>query len=118
MPQTISDLITTARALIKDNREGVTPRHSDAKLIRYLNLALSDARRLRPDLFLPSVATTDVVYTDANLNTVFPLEYSYVTPFVEYMAAMVSLEEDEYVAEGRAQALAARFAAKLLGKVM
>ena len=54
----VGDLITQAREIIQDTGmefDGEGDRHSDAKLIRYLNTALADAYRLRPDLFFPGV---------------------------------------------------------------
>lgn len=120
MPQAIGELLIRARGLLQDERSGVPPRYSDAKLVGYLNLALADAKRLRPDLFIPDFATTEYDFDDSDtgLAELFPLDYAYTTPFVEYMAGMVSLEEDEHVTDGRAAALLARFAAKLVGKVM
>jgi hypothetical protein len=123
MPLTVNDLLTSVRDQLQDTRllDGsgfaVAPRHSDEKLIRYLNLGLADARRIRPDLFLPSLETDPPLYTTADLATPFVLEYAWSVPFIEYIVGMVSLEEDEYVAEGRAAAMLQRFALKMIGKV-
>lgn len=116
MAQTISELFATVRDQLQDTR--VPYRHSDAKLVRYLNGALRDARRLRPDLFLPGLADTAFSYTAANVtdNTQVPVEESYLTPFIEYVTGLVSVEEDEYVEDSRAAMLLTRFNAKLVGR--
>lgn len=114
MAQSISELIATVRHQLQDTR--VAYRHSDEKLVRYLNAALRDMRRLRPDLFLPDLASTTFAYTADDVALDLPVEESYVTPFIDYLFGIISLEEDEYVEEGRAPALLARFAAKLTGR--
>lgn len=118
MPRTVGEVLTSVRDVLQDSRDPtVAPyRHSTAKLLRYLNSGLASARRLRPDLFFPSAAETDYAFGEADVSTPFPVEFSYVPVFVDYIAGMVSLEEDEYVAEGRAAGLLSRFVGQLVGK--
>jgi hypothetical protein len=116
MARVLSDLLGIARSLLQDTRTGASQRHSDDKLLGYLNLALADARRLRPDLFTPDVSASLPYYTSANVGDAFPVDESYMPAFIEYIAGMVSMEEDEYVAEGRAAALTVRFTQRLVGK--
>jgi len=117
---TIGELVTTARDLLQDNRDPAKApyRHIDEKLCRYLNMALMDAKRLRPDLFLPDISTKEFAFAKTDFAVPFPLEYMYQSPFIEYMVGMVSVEEDEYVEEGRAAALLMRFGAKLMTRNM
>jgi hypothetical protein len=113
MAHTLSDILTLARDQLQDTR---TPyRHSDEKLIRYLNMSLATGLRVRPDLFLPNVHQADYAYTTADLAVVFPVEFSYREAFVYYLVGTVSLEDDEFVADGRAAALLAQFKQKLTG---
>jgi len=114
-----SDILTQARYLLQDSR---TPyRHSDEKLVAYLNSALSDARRLRPDLFFPTITDeisegfTTFVTTNTTALSI-PFEDSYFTTFVDYVVGMASSEEDEFVNSGRAAAFSQRFVVKLTGK--
>lgn len=126
MAWTIKDAIDTARDHIQDAREG-NYRHSDEKLIRYFNQAMSDARKLRPDLFLPNITENFNFYTVADLgdpdalpdpipSTDFPLDLMYFTPVVEYVTGLVGLGDDEFAQDGRAISLLNRFSQKLIGK--
>ena len=115
---TLGEILTVIRDQIMDSRTGAPYRHSDAKLLRYVNLGLAEARRIRPDLFLPSVFVTTYVYTTDDLAQPFPLTYGYEMALIEYVSGYVSIEEDEYVAEGRAAALLQRYSNKLLGVQM
>lgn len=110
---TISDTITQTRQIIQDE---AGDRHSDDKLVGYLNNALADARRLRPDLFLPDLAGgTTPFYTAADLvaDPNFPIEDIYFTAVVEYMAGFVGMGDDEFAQDNRAATLLNRFAQKL-----
>lgn len=113
MAHTLRDILTLARDQLQDTR--APQRHSDAKLLRYLNLALSDGLRLRPDLFFPLAHDKDFAYVEADLDEVFPVDFAYRTPFVYYIVGTTSLEDDEFVASGRGAALLAQFKQKLTG---
>jgi len=114
MSYQITDVVIRARQIIQDLE---TPyRHSDQKLINYLNDALSDTRRLRPDLFIGSLATQPQVYTDADLLEDFPIDYTYFSTIVDYLASSVGIEDDEFAQDGRAITLHQRFVQKLMGK--
>ena len=119
----VGDLIHQVREVIQDtgmefDYDG--DRHTDAKLIRYLNTALSDALRLRPDLFYPDVFDRSalVQFTEADIvaNTAWPLDATYWSPFVDYVAGYVGLGDDEFAQDGRAVTLLNRFSQKLMAK--
>ena len=112
---TISDAITQARELLQDV-DG--DRHTDAKLVGYLNNALADASRLRPDLFLPDTLAALPFYTDADLVTPpnFPIQDIYFTAVVEYIVGFVGMSDDEFAQDNRAAILLNRFAQKLTAK--
>lgn len=113
MAHTLADILALSRRQLQDTR---TPyRHSDEKLIGYVNLALSEGLRLRPDLFFPNFHEADFAYTTADLAVAFPIEAAYTVPFIYYLVGTVSLEDDEFVADGRAAALLAQFKQKLTG---
>jgi hypothetical protein len=126
MPWTIKDAIDQARDHIQDTREDCE-RHSDAKLIRFFNSAIADARKLRPDLFLPNISDPVDLYTVADLgdpdalptpieSTAFPLDPMYFTAVTEYVAGLVGVGDDEFAVEGRAILLLNRFSQKLISK--
>lgn len=119
MPRTILDAVTQSRELVQDV-DG--DRHSDTKVVGYLNNAISDARRLRPDLFLPGYLTNpQVLYDASDLEPSgpppdFPIDENYFTAVVEYIAGFIGLGDDEFAQDGRAVALLNRFTQKLTAK--
>jgi hypothetical protein len=118
----IQDLINQARDIVQDTgmeSDYSEDRHTNAKLIRYLNSALSDAFRMRPDLFFPNVYDRNIpemVVDDITNNTPFPVDQTYFTAFAEYVAGYVGLSDDEFAQDGRAATLLNRFSQKLMGK--
>ena len=134
---TISDLIRQAREVLQDvgsvdvggSSVTVQTRHSDAKLVGYMNQAFAQAKRLRPDLFLADVSTSPPAYADTPtpfftaadiaLPTPpdFPLDDTYYTCFVEYVAGFAGLGDDEFAQDGRAAGLILRFERTLTGSV-
>lgn len=113
MAQTLGDVLTLCRDQLQDTRQPY--RHSTEKLYRYLNLALSDALSLRPDLFLPSAYAAEFAYTETDAATTVPIEFGYIVALVYYVVGTVSIEDDEFVANGRGAALLAQFKRKLTG---
>ena len=124
MSFTLKDLIEEVREVVQDTGmdfDYVGDRHTDKKLVRYLNNAMAAAYRLRPDLFYPNVYDVDnnlPTFTEANLSdgTVFPLEKTYFNPFVEYVAGFVGLGDDEFAQDNRATALLNRFVQTLTAR--
>ncbi len=123
MALTVKDLIYQAREVVQDlgmEYDFSDPdRHSDEKLIRYLNTALADCYRLRPDLFFPLAQDRQPVQfttDDITNSTPWPLEPGYWSAFVDYVAGYVGLGDDEFAQEGRAVTLLNRFSQKLLAK--
>lgn len=111
---TLETVIGLVRHQLQDTRAPV--RHSDSKLVSYLNVGLADIRRLRPDLFLRNAGTISYEYTSSDLAETLPLEFSAMSPLIDHIVASVSLEDDEFVSDGRAVALMSRFTQKLVGK--
>lgn len=112
----ISDALQLVREYIQDTRADVGYRHTDAKLIRLFNGAISDARRLRPDLFLPNINAPQTFYAESNLGDPFPLDGMYFLAVVEYITGMIEMADDEFSVDGRAIALQNRFTQKLTSK--
>lgn len=116
MPRTIADVITQARQVVQDVG---ADRHTDEKLIGYLNNAMADAFRIRRSLFLPTATfPTPPEYTASDITgaTDFPIDDEFYTPFVDYVAGYVGIEDDEFAQDNRAVTLLNRFSQKLLAK--
>jgi len=119
MSWTLDTAVQHVREQLQDT-DPLALRHSNAKLVRVLNLALVDARKLRPDLFLPNIFEyVPVYFTDADLaqlpQTPIPIDPMYFTPLVDYVVGYVSMEDDEFAVGGRAVTLLNRFSQKLVG---
>lgn len=112
MPLTIGDCITEARRILQDT---VTPyRWTDDDLYDALNLALSEARRMRPDLFLADLfATTATVYTAADAATAFPIWDAYMVAIVAFVVGWASLRDDQFADDGRSLKFLATLKAQL-----
>lgn len=123
MPFTVEDVVYQAREIVQDTGmefdfEG--DRHTDVKVIRYLNTAMANAYRLRPDLFFPGVfdRSTLPVFTEADIAAQTPLgiDDTYFSAFVDYVAGYIGLGDDEFAVEGRAVALLNRFVQTLTAR--
>lgn len=113
MARTVKDAVDQARALLQDT---VSPyRYSDDDLLAYLNNALAEAKRLRPDLFAPNISTTTFTYdaTDLSAATALTLDDMFFPAVVDYMAAYAEFRNDQAVESGRAAIFTQMFAAKL-----
>ena len=103
MLDTIGQVVTEARRLLQDE---VSPyRYPDTDLVDALNLAILDARRLRPDLFLPRF---DLPYYDPagviDMAQKFPIEPQFRMPFIFFVTARMEMRDDEQTQDGRAVA--------------
>lgn len=107
--ETVEKCVAYARELLQDEKD--TPyRYSDASLVRGLSLALLEAKKLRPDLFLNVTIPT---FT-ANDTTTVPIDEIYRVPMVYYMVGIAQLRDDEEVVDQRAAGFLSMFQAKLV----
>ena len=106
---TLADLITRARVTLQDTS---SVRYTDAELLVFVNEALGEARRARPDFFLGSYSTAQ---TSLASGATFPLPFQYEQFAVDYIAGRAEMRESESTNEGRAAALLSRFKAGLNG---
>jgi len=114
MAKTVADLISEARSLLQDTD---TPyRYSDSDLIAYLNTAMPEARRKRPDLFVTYWGGDSPSFTVADITaaTDFPLDEMYYMPFVYFVVGMAELRDDEFAVDNRAVSLLNAFTGKLI----
>ena len=113
MAKTVNDAVNEARAILQD----VTSqsfRYSTADLIAYLNDALLDARRIRPDLFYGMYDQDVPSFTESDLAEEFPIDGMYFTAVVFYMCGTAELRDDEFTQDGRAVSLLQQFSTRLL----
>lgn len=111
MPRTIGQCIAEARAILQDT---TTPyRYEDADLYALFNSAMSEMRRLRPDLFLSTLLDTPALYTVASANTAFPVSETYWIAVVNYLIGRAELRDDQFNSDARASALLSAFKAQL-----
>jgi hypothetical protein len=123
MAFTVKDVIYQAREIVQDTGMDFDydgDRHTDAKLIRYFNVALANAYRLRPDLFFPGVFDrgTLPVFDESDIasETPFDVDPTFFSAFPEYVAGYVGLGDDEFAEDGRAAALLNRFVQTLTAR--
>jgi hypothetical protein len=111
----VADYITEARILLQDK---VSPyRYEDPSLLTAINLALLDARRLRPDLFVWNLEV------DGQVQSFQEIDDTYVVMEVPYRQAIVhglcahALERDqEDYQDSRATSFWAMFTQGLTGR--
>lgn len=113
MAFTPNDVIATARDLLQDTVNGPY-RFSTDSLIRAFNMAIPEARRIRPDLFFASLDTLPVV-TTGNLATPLALNDQYKTAFVMFLVGFAELRIDQFTNDNRAMTMMARFSSMLTG---
>jgi hypothetical protein len=95
---TVASYISRARVLLQD---AVVPyRYPDADLLDALNSAFDDARRLRPDMFLPTFGT--LPFFTANDGTSVPVDNMFRMGFLYYMCAQAQIRDEENTQDSRA----------------
>lgn len=105
----VSDYVSLARVLLQDTVNSPY-RYADSEIVVALSVALQEARRLRPDLFLNQTLQS---FT-ANDSTAVNMDPMYRMPLVYYMCGHVQLRDDEETQDQRAAAFLSLFNSKLL----
>ena len=130
---TAADAISQARHILQDRVEPY--RYEDSELILILNTAMTEVRRLRPDVFAGAfISTTTPQFYDPNepdpgdgsipTTDPWPIDQMFIAPIIEYLAAYAELRDDEFVdgaaspEAGRAVMLHERFIRRLLTNTM
>lgn len=111
MARTIQQVITEARGYLQDTVEEY--RYSDDSLIVYLNNAILETRRIRPDAFVNAYDAAIPQFTTADLAADLPIDSQFYTAIAYFVAGSASLQDDEHVVDSRATGLLALFSAKL-----
>ncbi len=106
-----------ARTLLQDTVQAPTYRYTDQDLCDAVNGAMTEARRIRPDLFLATGLRTPLpLFTTANFTdgTLFPLDEQFFDSFVWYVTGRSELREDTFSDDSRAVTLMNKFTSQLL----
>ena len=109
---TVQELVTDVRRLILDK---IAPfRYDDDSIITALNIALLEARRLRPDLFVCRYGN-HVPQFEAVSGDIIPVESQFRLAFEYGVCAHVLLRDEEDVQDQRANTFLERFHDMLVG---
>ena len=111
--ETVGQYITESRRLLQDQ---VTPyRYPDTDIVDALNIGLTEARRLRADLFLPLF---DLPWFDSagtiNTSLPVPMDPQYRSAFVYYVVGRMQLRDDRSTTDQRASAMLTKFVGQML----
>lgn len=110
--ETVQDYVDESRRLLQD--QIVPYRYPDVDVVAALNIGLAEARRLRPDLFLPAFSIPYYTTLAADGATAVPIEAQFRSAFVYYVVGRMQLRDDESTTDARAASLITKFAAQLL----
>lgn len=114
MAITPSTILQTARDLLQDTVSGAY-RYSDDDLYRAMNMALQNARRVRPDLFLwNGVLSEPPRVNSGNAGTPLSIDSQFEDAFVMYVTGAAELREDQFTNDGRAATLLNQFRSALM----
>lgn len=114
----VSDLLARVRAVLQD-QDQTGYRYPTSDLVGYLNDAVFETRRLRPDIFIGKFRTrpTDIsTVPNVDYSTIeFPLPDQCFVAVVDYVAGRTELRDDEFAVDGRAMTLISSLSTKLMG---
>lgn len=112
--ETVGQYLDEARRLLQDEYSNAY-RYPDKDLVEALNIGLMEARRLRPDLFLPlfEVPFVDTAGT-IDKAVKITLDPMYRSSLVYYVVGRAQLRDDEPTTDQRAGGLLQKFLAQML----
>lgn len=110
--ETVDQYVAFARELLQDEADSPY-RYSDASLVRALSLAMPEAKKVRPDLFINIATTQSFTEADIAAQTVVVWNEMYRLPLAYFMVGMMQLRDDEEVQDQRAAAFMAMATGKL-----
>lgn len=109
-----SSVIATAREILQDTVADY--RYTDASLYVGLNMALREAKRLRPDIWLSEGKLQPVpTITTTNAGEPLPIDEQFENAITFFVVGWAELRDDQYSQEGRAPALMGQFKQSLIG---
>jgi hypothetical protein len=111
--QNVDGIVGEARTLLQDT---VAPyRYSDADLVTELNVAIYEARRIRPDLFLQYRGKNPYPgFTETDMHVPVPFEDVYRPALVYYIVGKCTLRDEEDTDDKRGLGMIQKFTAQLI----
>lgn len=106
---TVQDYLDRARTLLLDEVEPY--RYPTDDLVEALNMAILEARRLRPELLSTFYRTSLPEFTAGALGASVPIDPMYRVAFVYYMVGNAQLRDEENTQDQRASAFLNKFVA-------
>jgi hypothetical protein len=118
MAYMVSDLLERVRQVLQDQDQNGY-RYPTSDLVGYLNDAVTEAKRLRPDMFIGTYKKTRT-FVSTNPSTdysavPFPLSDDVFTAVVGYVVGFAEIRDDEFAVDGRAMTFMNSFTQKLMG---
>lgn len=108
---TVGDYRTEARRLLQDKHEPY--RYEDEEVIRALNIAIGEARRVRAELFQAYFDDELPEYALDDLDAVVDVPALYRMAFVYFIVGHIQLADEEDTQDTRSAALLNKFIAQL-----
>lgn len=108
---TVAEYLASARQLLQD--ETSPYRYSDDDIVLALNLAIGEARRIRPELFQDYFFTSLPSYSSASPGTSVAIPDEYRLAFLYYVVGHTQLADQEDTTDARTSMLLNAFIAKL-----
>jgi hypothetical protein len=109
---TVQDFVDRARVLLLDQVEPY--RYPTLDLVEGMNLAILEARRLRPDLMRAFFRSSLPDFSTAAMTASVPIDEQYRVAFVYYICGHAQLRDDENNQDARSAAFLNKFVAQLL----
>lgn len=111
--RTIAQIIEVVRGLVQDQRDPF--RYPNSTLCNHISEAVSEARRVRPDLFVETLLAPLPYYTQADLASTIPLPDMYFSAVCNFVAGRTQLSDHQFAADGRAVMLISAYGTALTG---
>lgn len=109
---TVQNYLDEARVLLQDTVSGAY-RYSDAELVVALNIGITEAARVRPDLFFKALRTSLPSYSAGSLGTSVVFDTRHRSALLYYIVGRAQLRDQEEPNDQRATALLGKFVAQL-----
>jgi hypothetical protein len=109
---TVQDYIDRARGILVDSVEPY--RYPDQDLVEALNMAVMEARRLRPELMRSFFRGSLPEFQASDTTAAVPIDPMYRSAFLYYVCGHAHLRDDEVTTDSRAAGFLNKFVAQLL----
>lgn len=110
---TVADIVTRARADLND-KDSDLYRYSTEELLGFINAAMFEIRRNRPDFFYGVSTTPQYTTTDISALTEFEFP-QFAEAVTRFTVGRAEIRDDEFSEDGRAMQLLQMFSAAVTG---